>query len=950
MLSVRNLTKVYRPKKGAQVNALKNINLDIADKGLVFLLGKSGSGKSTLLNILGGLDSYTTGEIIIKGKSSSSFSQADFDSYRNTFLGFVFQEFNILEDYTVGKNISLALELQRKKSDKQAVEDILTSVDLQGYYDRKPNELSGGQKQRVSIARALIKNPDIILADEPTGSLDTNTGKQVFEVLKKLAQQKLIIVVSHDRENAELYADRIIELADGDIISDRTRTKQGQLQDTPPINFLSQNLVQIKAGYQLNCQDVANINTMLATSTANAYLSLDAKANLPFDAKAVASGGIANFEGTNPSNLGLKQYNPQDFALLHSRLPFKDALKMGAGGLKLKPIRLCFIILLSFVAFTMFGFSLTAGTVNSTSVNINNFVQHKYKNIVVSSVGSLEGQTSIDSSSLYEDKGNGIEQKHIDALEEATGTKHLKVVTRSKNSYTTVLNLNTIDTATPYANQYFSPIAQGINNLVEIDNAELANIKPINGASQDSRLPENVDEIAISDWTYQLFEEYGFKEWGSSDESGQVQINDVDDIIGKQLHSIYGMKTITGVFSTDIDMSEFAKYNKVSTSNDFAAGMLMSSVQETMVGMAYVNVGFEEQAVLENTNTGGEKIEINSNDKFFSASLKYGLPGSNNYYNYLNNIFSTSSVDERYRNDVLPKDIWQQDTNTIQLQDDEVLLGSGVLRLESKTDDEVLEEFAKYSSTAKLTITIRHISNSGDFGDEQQIEFKVKGIMHHNGNIAGNSSSVFGVVYSDAMIEKFQQLMKNSSSKVGPYKIILPTNGSKSVVQKVFKHIENSVVKVGDALQALRGITPLSGMLDTVGIIVNGLGVVFLWLGLIFAIFAGLLLMNFIGVSIFHKKKHIGILRAIGARGRDVFKIFFIESLLIAGGIFVLSSIATTIISVWINSMITINVMVPGLITFVGLAGLALVITFVSTWFPVRKIAKKKPVDAINNR
>ena len=223
MLQVRNLNKIYKPKKGASVTALRDINLDIADKGLVFLLGKSGSGKSTLLNILGGLDMYSSGEIIIKGRSSSSFSKSDFDSYRNTFLGFVFQEFNILDDYSVGKNIGLALELQKKKADKEAIENILKAVDLEDFYMRRPNELSGGQLQRVSIARALVKNPDIILADEPTGSLDTNTGRQVFDVLQKLAQDKLIIVVSHDRENAEVYADRIIELKDGDIIHDRTR-------------------------------------------------------------------------------------------------------------------------------------------------------------------------------------------------------------------------------------------------------------------------------------------------------------------------------------------------------------------------------------------------------------------------------------------------------------------------------------------------------------------------------------------------------------------------------------------------------------------------------------------------------------------------------------------------------------------------------------------------------
>ena len=210
MIEVKNLKKTYKPKKGAAVQALKGINLKFEEKGLVFILGKSGSGKSTLLNMLGGLDKFDDGEIIIKGKSSKQFTQSDFDSYRNTFIGFIFQEYNILNDFTVGANIALAMELQGRKPTKEELNKILDEVDLTGFASRKPNELSGGQKQRVAIARALIKNPEIIMADEPTGALDSNTGKQVFDTLKKLSKDKLVIVVSHDRDFAEQYGDCLL--------------------------------------------------------------------------------------------------------------------------------------------------------------------------------------------------------------------------------------------------------------------------------------------------------------------------------------------------------------------------------------------------------------------------------------------------------------------------------------------------------------------------------------------------------------------------------------------------------------------------------------------------------------------------------------------------------------------------------------------------------------------
>ena len=197
MLEVVNLKKIYKTKKGQDVHALDGVSLRFPEKGMVFLLGKSGSGKSTLLNICGGLDNATSGEIIVKGRSSKDFSQSDFDSYRNTFIGFIFQEYNILNEFSVEDNIALALELQGKPKDKKAVADLLREVDLNGFAKRKPNTLSGGQKQRIAIARALVKSPEIIMADEPTGVLDSNTGCQVLDTLKKLSASHEIKVAPY---------------------------------------------------------------------------------------------------------------------------------------------------------------------------------------------------------------------------------------------------------------------------------------------------------------------------------------------------------------------------------------------------------------------------------------------------------------------------------------------------------------------------------------------------------------------------------------------------------------------------------------------------------------------------------------------------------------------------------------------------------------------------------
>lgn len=220
MIEIKNAVKVYKSKKSSDTIALSDVNLQIADKGLVFIVGRSGSGKSTLLNLLGGLDNLTSGKILVGGKNISKFDNKQFDSYRNSYVGFVFQEFNILEQYNVYENIELALRLQEIESSKVEIDNLLEKLGIKDLGERRVNELSGGQKQRVAIARALIKKPKIILADEPTGNLDKASSEQIFEILKEISSKQLVVVVSHDKDAALKYGDRVIEIEDGKVISD----------------------------------------------------------------------------------------------------------------------------------------------------------------------------------------------------------------------------------------------------------------------------------------------------------------------------------------------------------------------------------------------------------------------------------------------------------------------------------------------------------------------------------------------------------------------------------------------------------------------------------------------------------------------------------------------------------------------------------------------------------
>ena len=221
MIKLENINKYYQ-SGDERVHALKNINLELPYKGLVFILGQSGCGKSTLLNVLGGLDKPEEGRILIEGADFSKFSTSDHNNYLNSYLGFIFQEYNILKDLNLYDNIALPLEMQHvdKKEIKRRTNEIIDLVGLTELKKRKINQLSGGQRQRIAVARALIKNPKLIIADEPTGNLDSVTGATIFDLLKSLSKDRLIVIVSHDEESAYKYGDRIIKIEDGTLIED----------------------------------------------------------------------------------------------------------------------------------------------------------------------------------------------------------------------------------------------------------------------------------------------------------------------------------------------------------------------------------------------------------------------------------------------------------------------------------------------------------------------------------------------------------------------------------------------------------------------------------------------------------------------------------------------------------------------------------------------------------
>ncbi len=246
MLKLKNISKSYTTGEFKQT-ALKSVDLEFRKNEFVAILGPSGSGKTTLLNIIGGLDRYDKGDLIINNKSTKNFKDQDWDAYRNNCIGFIFQSYNLISHISILDNIEMGMTLSgvsASKRRKKALE-VLEKVGLKDHAHKKPNQLSGGQMQRVAIARALANNPDIILADEPTGALDSKTSVQIMELIKEIAQDKLVIMVTHNPELANNYANRIIEMRDGEILNDSNPITQSEKTEhaykikKTAMNFLS---------------------------------------------------------------------------------------------------------------------------------------------------------------------------------------------------------------------------------------------------------------------------------------------------------------------------------------------------------------------------------------------------------------------------------------------------------------------------------------------------------------------------------------------------------------------------------------------------------------------------------------------------------------------------------------------------------------------------------------
>lgn len=918
MLETKELVKIYKPKKGVPVTALDKVSLKFPDKGMVFLLGKSGSGKSTLLNVLGGLDSYDGGEIIIKGVSSKNFKQQHFDSYRNTYVGFIFQEYNVLDEFSVGANIALAIELQNRKASDREINDILKQVDLEGFGSRKPNELSGGQKQRVAIARALVKKPEIIMADEPTGALDSATGRQVFDTLKKLSETKLVIVVSHDREFAEQYADRIIELSDGRVISDvELDTAPVTEEETAALDF-HDNVVEVPCGYHLTEQDREDIN---------AYIKKLKEGSLEITVSR-KNEVSKKFIATDTSKI--KSEDGSAFKLIKSKLPLKNAFKIGASGLKHKKIRLVFTILLSCIAFGLFGLSDTFGAYNHIKTCTNSLVDSEVKYL------SVAKSKKIDSGADYywRDYGYGVSEKNLAEVSKGVGVNMHGVFSPANAdlSFDAQTNPEIKLTETDYNiySRAFSGFAE-INNSVIDD----MSFKLLAGALPDG----TKDEIAVSEYVFEIFKKAQYFDgvtYNKASDGTQTpvfqKINSYDDLIGKTITLNKVKYTVTAIIDTGFDISRYTSLTEKKDHQSKAEQMVDYVLyNEFCSSSAYSYAGV--------IMVGKEKMEKLISERPPMTAITEGFISFHSNNANENDGYNIDSNYMASLNDVKGENIIWIDGEKKELGEKEIIATMDALQFYNGNPD--TDDYAKYLKN-KNTLSAWEY----DFNENTNTEgWKLVGIIDNTSE--GSKSKLRStVVASDSMFKKYTDGSENIYSfAVGA----MPAEKEdvRSAVAYCYREDSNIRYQIQNSV---------TFELDSVNDALKIMSKYFFWIGIGFAAFAALMLANFIGTSISYKKQEIGILRAIGSRSNDVFRIFFAESFIIAMINFVLSSIGVFAATVIINQLmrmevgILITILSFGIRQLILLLAVSIFVAFIASFLPVKRIASKRPIDAIRNR
>ncbi len=973
MLELIDVRKVYTTKAGDTI-ALKGVSIKFADKGMVFISGKSGCGKTTLLNSIGGLDKIDGGEIIVDGKKFSEFTPADYDSYRNTMVGFVFQEYNLLNEYSIEKNINIADELQGRKTDNDKLRELLKKFEIADYEKRKPNQLSGGQKQRVAIVRALIKNPKIILADEPTGALDSATGIQVMDLLKELSKEKLVIVVSHENSFAEKYADRIIRIVDGQVVEDVSLSDVAVNDNV----FDSEQEIIVKSGAKLNESETKTLVT-----------AIEEKKKIRLTEK------ITVRQRKKTEKIEGKE-NQEPAVFIKSRMKFKSIAGLGMKSLVVKPFRLIITILLSVIAFAVFGIFdsvasyngeralsklLSSGEYNSVSIynsyNGSSYDEASFK-MSQSYLNKLNKDTGYSFRGIYEivDEENIRPNNYMERRDFFNKDHKLKQI--SAVSYTVV------------GREYYT---QYVNGFVEFGWGDISNdgttikgynykiIPNISDAEGGNGFVPTYPELMENDSGLQgvgiskyLAESIRF--W--SKHNKDKKFNDIDV---KNIEDLYGQTLIINdveyCISAIIDCGEVPeKYEKLKTVTTKDAPPALTQDFTTYLNSScnlsvFVPNGFVEQYRAKNNrvvsyigdyNGAVYDCFIDGGDKMYNTPVFYNV---NEFTNENTVMFNDDSEDgvapTLANNEVL---ISARNIKNALFEKD---LINGTVINQTELHFKTLEDPEKTSQDRRLAVKeILNIlkTNIDNFNPVKKLVIKSTAEWDREKELLNKELKVVGV-YFDVNIDRGYSRL---DEEIEP--IVLSTSGLKNlnvntdqgIYSRAISTISTSKIganKLSSMMSNQSGFKLVwyqNGILEILEDNSEFIGQfldLFLYIAIAMITFSIFMLFNYISTSIVSKRQSIGVLRALGTGGKSIFLMFLLEGIAISliGGL--LASLTSYIACIFVNDYIlevmnlTIKFVLFGGRQIAIIVASSLATGFLASLIPIIRIVKEKPVALI---
>ena len=891
MLQIRDIKKTYSTGK-IKVEALKGISLDFPENGLVFIVGKSGSGKSTLLNIIGGLDKMTSGEIVIDEKSTSNFSSSDFDAFRNFYIGFIFQDFNLIDEINVYDNIALALKIQAKGHDNNTIEDALKMVGLEGLGYRKPNELSGGQRQRVSIARALVKDPHIILADEPTGALDSKTGEALIQTLKSLSKDKLVIVVTHDEEMALNYGDEIIEIEDGKIknhiistIDQRKYNKEEILPNLVKYNSNSEILNE----KEVNSKLIKGVTNYICINTSKETVSLAYSDAFPYlyESKETYNRFKENGE---PLKEVIKTKDKK--IKNKAKIKINECIKMAFQSFKRRKIRFIFLILLSISSLSLFSLGWLL-----SSANVPNIVANKTHelNLPISYLYSNVGDTYYSSRKIID------EEERLDLVNNYN----------QEFAYSSYINLEFGKPVQTY--DYFGFSLERFNGIIECDDYEKLNFV-IEG---DSTPVDN--EILITDYAANELIRSGYI--GKIDGKLQVvYLEELNEILNthigiKNIFGEYDYLKIVGIIDTD-----YEKYQHLISKNQtFAFFDEEYNNFSTLKNRFYAKIFASNNFIENNSSLVSTK---NEGDIIINYSYK-----NKNEYEYNSSLYYYFTANDKNMplktlNDLPDKYDVLYGTIPTKLNKNEIIITYDQINYMIEEGSN-LNEFMSSFNIKNMTFT--NYNNYGYLDNIITEDLEVIAVIECENEI----SSLYA---SDELINEFLNKISKPSYSELVFALPLSLEAKSNILERLYE----AGYEVGEGVE-----------LDSFTIeLVEEVGPVLIYISIFIGLFAFLIIYNFISNSVKTRRKEVGVLRSMGARNSDILKIFGTEIIMMSIIIY-----GFTLYSV-IDSLDSINSLFDGLVyvsIFKGIIIYIVCILFLSiaSFLPLYRLLKKNPIDAI---